>query len=73
VVDPVEPQPGDQAEGETQADDAPTDEDPVIPDAESDDSGSAVPTELMGGPDEESGDTDEDDESGGFLRRLLFG
>jgi septum site-determining protein MinD len=72
MVDRVEPQPGDQAEGETQTD-APTDEDPVIPDAESDDSGSAVPTELMGGPDEESGDTDEDDESGGFLRRLLFG
>ena len=73
MVDPVEPQPGDQAAGETQTDDAPTDEAPAIPDAESDDSGSAVPTELMGGPDEESGDKGEDDESGGFLRRLLFG
>ncbi len=74
VVDPVEPQPTDSAEGGTQTDDSSADEEPVIPDAEGDDSGSAVPTELMGGPDEEApDDEDDDDESKGFLRRLLFG
>jgi hypothetical protein len=60
VGDPVEPQP--------------EDEEPMIPDAEGDDSGSAVPTELMGGRDDDDPDEDEDDEeSKGFLRRLLFG
>ena len=74
VVDPVEPQPTDSAEGETQMDDSSADEEPVIPDAEGDDSGSAVPTELMGGPDEEDpDDEDDDDETKGFLRRLFFG
>jgi septum site-determining protein MinD len=72
-VDPVEPHPEEHQSPDTETDAIPDDAEPVIPDAEGDDSGSAVPTELMGGPDDDDGGDDDDDESKGFLRRLLFG